>query len=200
MTRATTMATAVMMEVTTSLVISIQARTGVARRRFSAPFSRLVTTAYTRLVSAYAPSSGALYPALKRLEQTGVLRSRLTPASGHRMQRIYHATVAGIAAHVAWVQQPVDPETVAQDLGLHLMRFVFLGGLLSRDEVLVFLGSLADALEKLVAEIESYTAAMAASAGDAGYPVLALEHGIAVYRASLGWARHTRRELARREA
>lgn len=150
--------------------------------------------------SAYQPSSGALYPALKRLEQYGLLRSRLTVAAGRRKRRLYHATTAGIAAHVAWVRQPVQPQTVAQDLGLHLMRFVFLAGLLPKDEVLVFLDSLADALDALVGDLERFSAAVTAGTatgvGDAVHSALALEHGIAVHRASLAWARRTRRVLA----
>lgn len=155
----------------------------------------------TTPASVYQPSSGALYPALKRLEQYGLLRSRLTVAAGRRKQRVYHATTTGIAAHVAWVRQPVRPQTVAQDLGLHLMRFVFLAGLLPKDEVLVFLDSLADALNALVGDLERFSAAVTAGtatgAGDAVYSALALEHGIAVHRASLAWARRTRRALTR---
>jgi PadR family transcriptional regulator, regulatory protein AphA len=162
----------------------------------------LKTFLATTPASVYQPSSGALYPALKRLEQYGLLRSGLTVAAGRRKRRVYHATAAGIAAHVAWVRQPVHPETVAQDLGLHLMRFVFIGGLLPKNEVLVFLDSLAGALDALVGDLEQFSAAVtagtAAGAGDAAYSVLALEHGIAVHRASLAWARRTRRALTRR--
>jgi DNA-binding PadR family transcriptional regulator len=156
----------------------------------------------TTPASVYQPSSGALYPALKRLEQYGLLRSGLTVAAGRRKRRVYHATAAGIAAHVAWVRQPVRPETVAQDLGLHLMRFVFLAGLLPKSEVVVFLDSLADALDALVGNLERFSAAVSAGTatgvGDPAYSVLSLDHGIAVHRASLAWARRTRRTLSRR--
>jgi DNA-binding PadR family transcriptional regulator len=149
--------------------------------------------------SVYQPSSGALYPALKRLEGHGLLRSGLTVAAGRRKRRVYHATVAGLAAHVAWVRQPVRPQSIAQDLGLHLMRFVFIAGLLPKSEVLVFLDSLADALAALVAELERFsvavTAGTATGAGDAVYSALALDHGIAVHQASLAWARRTRYAL-----
>jgi len=156
----------------------------------------------TTPASVYQPSSGALYPALKRLEQYGLLRSGLTVAAGRRKRRVYHATAAGIAAHIAWVRQPVQPGTIAQDLGLHLMRFVFIAGLLPKDEMLVFLDGLADALASLISDLEQFSAAVTAGAatgaGDAAYSALALEHGIAVHRASLAWARRTRRTLAAR--
>jgi DNA-binding PadR family transcriptional regulator len=156
----------------------------------------LKTFLTTTPASVYQPSSGALYPALKRLENNGLLRSGPGVVAGRRKRRVYHATVAGIAAHVAWVQQPVRAATVAQDLGLHLMRFVFLGGLLPRREVIAFLGSLADALAGLIDDLERYAAAVAADGEEGIYPVLALEHGIAVHRASLAWARRTRRALS----
>jgi DNA-binding PadR family transcriptional regulator len=160
----------------------------------------LKTFLTTTPASVYQPSSGALYPALKRLEQYGLLRSGPDVAVGRRKRRVYHATMAGIAAHIAWVRQPVQSATIAQDLGLHLMRFVFLGGLLPREEVLAFLGSLGSALEALVGDLERFADAVAAgsadTAGDGVYPALALEHGIAVHRASLAWARRTRRALA----
>jgi DNA-binding PadR family transcriptional regulator len=63
----------------------------------------------TTPASVYQPSSGALYPALKRLERYGLLRSGLSVGAGRRKRRVYHATAAGIAAHVAWVRQPVQP-------------------------------------------------------------------------------------------
>ena len=76
---------------------------------------------------AYRPSPGALVPALRRLEQRGLLRAHTTTSAGRRNRRVYHRTRAGRAEHLAWVRQPVDPATVAKDLGLHLMRFVSAG-------------------------------------------------------------------------
>jgi DNA-binding PadR family transcriptional regulator len=43
----------------------------------------------------HEPSSGAIYPALRRLEHRGLLRSELALSAGKREQRRYHATEAG---------------------------------------------------------------------------------------------------------
>jgi hypothetical protein len=83
--------------------------------------------------------------------------------------------------------------TVSRDLGLHLMRFVMMEGLLSRDEVLGWLRDLTDALSIFVADVERYRAAVVAGPSHAA---LALDHGIAVHRASLAWARGTWEMLA----
>src|ERR1700722_10510549 len=86
----------------------------------------------TTPVGVYQPSSGALYPALDRLERRGLLRSEAPPPiEGGRPRRLYHLTGDGRQAHVGWVREPVGPDTVAQDLGLHLLRFVMMGHVLS---------------------------------------------------------------------
>ena len=75
----------------------------------------------------YQPSSGALYPALTAW--TGAAcsaRSRCRRPGGGRPRRLYHLTEDGRQAHLDWVREPVVPETVAQDLGMHLLRFVMM--------------------------------------------------------------------------
>src|SRR5579862_4484064 len=101
--------------------------------------------------SVYQPSPGALYPALRRLEARGLLRSHTMESKGRRAQRMYHVTGAGHAAHVEWLRQPVVPATVGADLGLHLMRFALMANHLPRESVLAFLTSLESALDTFVA-------------------------------------------------
>jgi hypothetical protein len=67
------------------------------------------------------------------------------------------------------------------------MRFVMMEHLFSREEVLGFLRDLTAALTAFTAGLEQYAAA--ADLGDR-YPGLALDHGLAVHRASLKWAEH----------
>ena len=60
----------------------------------------------------YQPSSGALYPALRRLEQKGLVQAQ-DPASqdgqSARHRRVYEPTQAGRAAHLNWLRTPVEP-------------------------------------------------------------------------------------------
>jgi DNA-binding PadR family transcriptional regulator len=140
-------------------------------------------------MGVYQPSSGALYPALRRLELKGLVGAQAGPPSqSARHRRVYEPTPAGLAAHLGWLRTPVEPATVERDLGLHLMRFVMMEHLLPLEEALGFLRSLAGALAAFVASLERYTAA--ADLGDR-HPRLALDHGLAVHRASLGWAERT---------
>jgi len=134
----------------------------------------------------YQPSSGALYPALERLERRGLLGSEtLRPAAGGRPRRVYRLTVEGRQAHLGWVREPVRPQTVGQDLGMHLLRFVMMADVLPAGEVLGFLASLRTALAGLVATLEQAAAGPDLAASPAAR--LAVEHGLAVHRASLAW-------------
>ena len=142
-------------------------------------------------IGVYQPSSGALYPALRRLERKGLVAAGAAedgPGSKTRPRHVYEPTELGVAAHLSWLRAPVRPETAARDLGLHLMRFVMMEQLLSPDETLTFLRDLAAALAAFVAELERH-AAVAGSG--VGHVRLALDHGIEVHRASLRWAEAT---------
>jgi DNA-binding PadR family transcriptional regulator len=139
----------------------------------------------------YQPSSGTLYPALRRLEQRGLVKAQAPSGQGGqsaRHRRVYEPTQTGRAAHLDWLRTPVEPATVSRDLGLHLMRFVTMEDLLPPEEVLIFAQSLADALASLTAQLEHYAAA---ADFPTRHPRLALDHGIAVHRASLRWAEQT---------
>jgi DNA-binding PadR family transcriptional regulator len=134
----------------------------------------------------YEPSSGALYPALRRLERRGLLRAEQLPSAGKRRQCRYQLTPAGRAAHASWLRQAIEPSTVGADLGIHLMRFVMAEGVLSEKEVLCFLDDLARALDGFVGSITDY---LATTPLEGRHPRLALRHGIEVHQASLDWAR-----------
>jgi PadR family transcriptional regulator AphA len=157
-------------------MVSIEPSTGYDLKR------RFATTS----MGVYQPSSGALYPALDRLERRGLIRSEPPPAEGGRPRRLYQLTEDGRQAHLGWVREPVVPETVAQDLGLHLLRFVMMAHVLSPDAVLEFLVTLRSALAGFVASLER--SASAADVAENPYAGLAVEHGLAVHRASLAWA------------
>ncbi len=136
----------------------------------------------------YQPSSGSLYPALRRLEARGLVKALEGVGESARHRRVYEPTQAGRAAHATWLRTPVEVSTVSRDLGLHLMRFVMMERAFSPEEILSFLDDLKDALAAFTAGLERHAAATA-QLGDR-HPGLALEHGLAVHRASLRWTKH----------
>jgi DNA-binding PadR family transcriptional regulator len=149
----------------------------------------------TTPLGVYQPSSGALYPALGRLQQRGLVKARSStePGTSRRPRHVLRATAQGRAEHLDWIQTPVDPRTVSQNLGLHLMRFVMMEPLLPRDEILAFLRSLYDALGDFIAQLDHYGATADLPGRHAR---LALDHGIAVHRASRDWVNRAISELA----
>lgn len=141
----------------------------------------------------YEPSSGALYPGLRRLEHRGLLTSEVVPSAGRRSRRVYRATPAGQAVHDAWLRAPVPVATIGRDLGTHLMRFVMAEAVLTREEILELLTALEGALEHFIQDMERY---QRTHSGPGQHGRLALGHGIAVHRASLAWARTAILELS----
>jgi DNA-binding PadR family transcriptional regulator len=137
--------------------------------------------------SVYQPSPGALYPALRRLEERGLLHADKQVSSGRRTQRRYQVTQAGLAAYLAWLREPVVPETVGTDLGQHLMRFSLMENYLERAEVIAFLEDLGDALDGFVRGMEQFAASRQGTLRQ--HALLAIEHGVAIHRASLEWVR-----------
>lgn len=144
-------------------------------------------TFFTRTPAmVYEPSSGTLYPGLRRLEAHGLLTSAEEPSAGRRSRRVYRATDRGRAVHYQWLTAPITAATVGRDLGLHLMRFAMAEHVLAPEAVRAFLRDLADALEAFVADMERFVE-QADLPGRHGR--LALQHGIEIHRASLLWTR-----------
>jgi len=137
--------------------------------------------------SVYQPSPGALYPALRRLEERGLLHAERQVSSGRRALRLYQVTEAGLAVYLEWLRKPVVPETVGADLGQHLMRFSLMENYLERAEVIAFLADLGDALDGFVRGVEQFVVSRQGTLRE--HALLALEHGIAIHRASLEWVR-----------
>lgn len=157
--------------------ISMRPQSGYSLKRLYVSFPATVNI----------PSAGALYPALRRLSNAGLLSSEETVSAGQRTQRLYSLTEAGRAVHEAWLREPVNQATVANDLGVHLVRFAMMQDTVDRADVLAFLQDLAAGLEIFIERTESFLATKVPPGRIHG--ALALKHGIAVHRASLDWAR-----------
>src|ERR1700733_12320991 len=147
-------------------------------------------------MGAYQPSSGALYPALHRLEQKGLVQAQAP--LGHsgdsaRHRRVYEPTQVGRAAHMNWLRTPVEPDTVAPDLGLHLMRFAMMEHVFPPHEVLEFLHNLANALAEFTAQLEQFTAGAALGGR---HPRPPPDHRLGVHPPSLPWAEHAIAQLS----
>ncbi len=144
-------------------------------------------------LARYSPSSGGLYPALRRLERLGLLTARIERSGEIRARRVFTPTAAGLAELDSWLQQPVDRGLVAQRMEYAMMRFALMETRASREQVVAFLEALREAVRLHLAELESYAATAKPAASL--HQRLSIEHGVAVYRARLSWADSALREV-----
>lgn len=144
----------------------------------------LVRIFETTPMGHFSGSPGAIYPALARLEEEGLLRSDME-GGGARPRRVYSVTDAGHARLDGWLRAPITVEAVRDDLDMILLRFSVAETHLDPEESVALLEELGSAirgyLDQLHAEVE------ALRGGPYVNPVLALEHGIAALEATLAW-------------
>jgi len=141
----------------------------------------------------FSSSPGAVYPALKRLEQLGLIEGALEGRETLRPRRIYSLTQRGRLALEQRLSMPVTREDVARHSDDLMLRFAFMEGVLGREKTIAFLEQMASQTDAYIAELKRQLADMPPSApSSARY---ALEHGIESYRADARWARRIIREL-----
>jgi DNA-binding PadR family transcriptional regulator len=133
----------------------------------------------------YSDSPGAIYPALARLERDGYVTGRVEGAKTLRPRKLYRPTGAGKAALAAWVRERPTRQTIVDDMPGWPLRLAFATGVLSNVEAAALFRAIEGASAAYVRELEAQLDKMPKNAP---YPRMALEHGIAGYRATASWA------------
>ena len=141
----------------------------------------------------FSDSPGSIYPALRRLEARGTLRSTVEAARTLRPRQVFRLTREGTAALEAWLSAPVTRDTVVRGLDGAMLRFAFLDRVLGREATAAFLDALARELAAHVAALEGFHTSRARELPLTGR--LALESGIDGYNARLTWARRAARHF-----
>ncbi len=136
---------------------------------------------------SFSDSPGAIYPALQRLEDAGMIRGRVQEGAGLRRRKIFRLSTTGIAELKKWLAKPVARDDVVRHMGELMLRFAFLDGVLGGDAAARFLKALQRELETYVPSLREYLDAQASRMPVSGR--LALESGIRGYEAQLQWAR-----------
>jgi len=139
----------------------------------------------------YSDSPGAIYPALRRLARWGWVEPG--PPEGPRRRSAYRVTPEGQAEFVAWLGRPVEREDVARGADGLLLRFAFMGAVLSRSRVAEFLEQFESEIRAHLATLRRYYARESSQFPLTGR--LAFEFGLADYEARIRWARKARKEL-----
>jgi DNA-binding PadR family transcriptional regulator len=142
----------------------------------------------------YSDSPGAIYPALARLERDGFVTGRVDGAKTLRPRKLYRPTAAGKAALTAWIRERPTPRAIVDATPDWLLRLAFATGVLSNTEAADLLRAIDDACAAYARDLQTHADAMPKAAP---YPRMALDHGIASYRATAAWAGACAAQLAK---
>jgi DNA-binding PadR family transcriptional regulator len=76
-------------------------------------------------MKTYSDSPGAIYPALRRLEQQGLIRGNVEDRSGLRRRQVFRLTPKGLSALKQWIMLPIVPDDLARGEQEFMLRFAF---------------------------------------------------------------------------
>jgi len=141
----------------------------------------------------FSSSPGAIYPALKRLEEPGWVRGVAAGEQTRRARVIYEITARGFKMLKKYLSRPVTQEDVIWHLDDLMLRFAFLDGVVGREMTLRFLRDFAAQLDAHAADLRRYRESTGSNLLACGR--LALENGIQNYETNAQWARRAIQEL-----
>jgi DNA-binding PadR family transcriptional regulator len=136
---------------------------------------------------SFSDSPGAIYPALRRLEERRLIRGKVQEGSGLRRRKIYRLSAEGVAALKQWLIRPVTSEDIVRGMDELLLRFAFMDSVVERSVPIEFLRALERELKSYVPTIREYLRSEQSKMPTSGR--LALESGIRSYEAHLRWVR-----------
>lgn len=143
---------------------------------------RLLQTTPTRRFSS---SPGSVYPALRRIEARGLVRSAADARGSARRRRQYRPTAAGLRDLCAWIRTPVTRAEVAGDIAVPLLRFGFAELCMTRSETLAYLERFRSELSAHLEDLRSL--AESVPVRPHAHRALALQHDVQTRAASLRW-------------
>lgn len=147
-------------------------------------------------MGVFSSSPGAIYPALKRCEKSGWIRGDIDNSTTLRPRQVFHLTDKGLSLLKKVLSQAVTVEDAMQRPEDLLLRFAFMDGLLSDDEILAYLESYLSSMETYLETLEETRQSMTFESKNCAY--LALEQGLMSYQTNIQWARHAS-EVLRKE-
>jgi DNA-binding PadR family transcriptional regulator len=149
----------------------------------------------TTPLAHFSSSPGAIYPALRRLAQRGLVDAKLDTRTEARPRRVFALSQKGKGALGAWLRRAVTREELIRGSGAPILRFALAEDRLTPEEVLAYLESYRRALESYLEELEEHARAMAANAGL--HLRLALDQGIRGYQSELEWVKSAAARIRR---
>ena len=131
----------------------------------------------------FSSSPGSIYPALRRLQQEGLV-CRITDRESSK--KVFSLTSAGMATLKAWLKQPIDRDGIIWRHDELLLRFSFMDDLITKPDILAFLERFREETDAYITDLLSFREDMSDKMSLHG--ILALESGIQTYKALSSWA------------
>lgn len=137
-------------------------------------------------MGTFSDSPGAIYPALRRLEQRRLVLGSIEAGSGLRRRKVLRLTVAGLAALKKWLGAPITQDDLSHRSNELMLRFAFLDQVMGEAATLRFLRSIEAELRLYIPGLKAFLKSHGAQMPTSGK--LALESGVLGYEAQLRWA------------
>lgn len=138
-------------------------------------------------IGEFSDSPGAIYPALRRLQERGLVRGVVQASKGLRKRRVFRITPKGLESFKAWQSRPIVRDDMIRRSGELLLRFAFMDQTFGPERALAFLREFARELSSYIPSLRQHLDAHATEMPLSGR--LALESGVQDYEARLRWAR-----------
>jgi DNA-binding PadR family transcriptional regulator len=142
----------------------------------------------------YSSSPGAIYPALKRLEEQGLIEGEVADGDTLRPKRIYSATPKGIEVLREWVSQTITKEDLLRRDDELMLRFALMGAVVDDETTRRFLIQMFQVLGLYIPELEQILKTMPTEGPRHGR--LALISGIEAYKARQRWTKRAIQEFS----
>ena len=138
-------------------------------------------------MATFSDSPGSIYPALTRLERSGMVNCTVEETSRVRRRKLYRLSPKGTKALKRWLTRLIKPDDLLRGMPELFLRFSFLEDCLGSGSCKSFLESLADALKRHIVmlreHLKSHESEMSRSAR------LALQSGVMAYECHAAWVK-----------
>lgn len=141
----------------------------------------------------YSSSPGAIYPALKRLDEQGLIEGEIAQGDTLRPKRVYQTTPLGVETLRAWVSQPIQKDDLVRRDDELMLRFALMGAVVDDETTCRFLEQMVGVLDVYIRELEQMLTTFPSEGPRHGR--LALASGIEAYKCRRNWADRALREF-----
>jgi DNA-binding PadR family transcriptional regulator len=138
-------------------------------------------------MAAFSDSPGSIYPALKRLEQSGLVCGALDETSLVRRRKLYRLSSKGQKAFERWLTLAINADDALRRMPELLLRFSLMEDCLGPRACESFLKSLAVSLQGCITMLQEHFKSTEAQMSRSAR--LALRSGIMGYECQAAWAR-----------